>query len=97
MVSAGLTKTGKSMGQRKIRTFVERADRRPVCLRGFALNAGHDADIEVSELSYTGCRFDSADKFKRGEIVELRLLKRGAIEAEIRWSADGSSGARFVG
>ena len=55
------------MGQRKNRAFVERADRRPVSLRGFALNAGHDADIEVSELSYTGCRFDSADKFKRGE------------------------------
>jgi hypothetical protein len=85
------------VGQQKNSIFVERAERWPVNLRGFALNTRHDADIEVSDLSYSGCRFDSADKFKRGEIVELRLLKRGAIEAEIRWSADGHSGARFVG
>jgi hypothetical protein len=97
MVSAVFTKTGNAMGLRKNSTFVERAERWPVSLRGFALNTRHDSDIEVSDLSYAGCRFDSASKFKRGEIVELRLLKRGAIEAEIRWSADGHSGARFVG
>jgi hypothetical protein len=84
------------MGQRKNREFVERADRWPVSLRGFALSTKHDSDIEVSDLSYTGCRFDSGDKFKRGETVELRLLKRGAIEAEIRWAADGRAGARFI-
>jgi len=84
------------MGKPKKTIFIERAERWPVSLRGFALNTRHDADIEVSELSYTGCRFDSADRFKCGEIVELRLLKRGAIGAEIRWSVDGRSGARFV-
>lgn len=65
-------------------------------LRGFALSTKHDSDIEVSDLSYTGCRFDSEDKFKAGEVVELRILKRGAIEAEICWSADGRAGARFI-
>jgi hypothetical protein len=84
------------MGQRKNNIFVERADRRAVSLRGFALSSKHDSDIQVSDLSYTGCRFDSGDKFKTGELVELRILKRGAIEAEIRWSADGRAGARFV-
>jgi hypothetical protein len=67
-----------------------------VSLRGFALSTKHDSDIEVSDLSYTGCRFDSEDKFKAGEVVELRILKRGAIEAEICWSADGRAGARFI-
>lgn len=76
--------------------FVDRAERRAVSLRGFALSAAHDSDIQVSDLSYTGCRFDSGEKFKRGEVVELRLLKRGAIEAEIRWSANGRSGAQFI-
>ena len=84
------------MGQRKNRDFVERAERWPVSLRGFALSTKHDSDIEVSDLSYTGCRFDSGDKFKTGETVELRILKRGATQAEIRWSADGAAGARFI-
>jgi hypothetical protein len=65
-------------------------------MRGFALSKKHDSDIEVSDLSYTGCRFDSGDKFKTGEVVELRILKRGAIEAEVRWSRDGQAGARFI-
>jgi hypothetical protein len=84
------------MGQRKSCDLMERAERWPVSLRGFALSPKHDSDIQVSDMSYTGCRFDSGDKFKTGEIVELRILKRGAIEAEIRWSSDGHAGARFV-
>jgi hypothetical protein len=87
---------GKTMGQRKQNIFVDRADRWPVSMRGFALSKKHDSDIEVSDLSYTGCRFDSGDKFKTGEVVELRILKRGAIEAEVRWSRDGQAGARFI-
>lgn len=85
------------MAQRKKGNFVERAERWPVSLRGFALSVKHDADISISELSYSGCRFDSGDKFKAGDIVELRILQRGAIDAEIRWFAKGRAGARFVG
>ena len=87
---------GVQVVQRKNQAFVERAERRPVSLRGFALSPKHDADIEVSDLSYTGCRFVSGDKFRTGELVELRLLKRGAIQAEVRWAASGRAGARFV-
>ena len=76
--------------------FAERAERRPVSLRGFALSATHDSDILVSDVSYTGCQFTSEDAFAAGETVELRILKRGAAEAEIRWSADGRAGARFI-
>jgi len=80
----------------KNRILVERAERWPVSLRGFALSPKHDSDIEVSDLSYTGCRLDSGDKFRVGEIVELRIIKRGAMDAEIRWSAKGCAGARFL-
>ena len=76
--------------------FAERAERRPVELRGFALSKKHDSDILVSNVSYTGCEFMSDDRFKKGEIVELRIVKRGASNAEIRWSAEGRSGARFI-
>jgi hypothetical protein len=74
----------------------ERAERHPVSLRGFALSETRDCDIRVSDISYAGCQFSCGDPFDAGEIVELRILKRGAIDAEVRWSADGRTGARFV-
>jgi PilZ domain len=77
--------------------LAERAERHPVSFRGFALSPTRDCDIRVSDISYTGCKFSCGDPFAAGEIVELRILKRGAIEAEIRWSADGRAGARFMG
>ena len=77
--------------------FPERAERRPVSLRGFALSATRDSDIVVSDVSYTGCQFTSADDFSEGEVVELRVIKRGAIEAEVRWADAGRAGARFIG
>jgi hypothetical protein len=83
--------------ERGMSVIAERAERRPVSLRGFALSATHDSDILVSDVSYGGCQFTSDDAFAAGETVELRILKRGAAEAEIRWSADGRSGARFIG
>ena len=76
--------------------LVCRAERWPVDLRGFALGGKHDSDIHVSELSYSGCQFSSEDDFREGEVVELRIIKRGAIQAEIRWSVEGRAGARFV-
>ena len=78
------------------RTVVERADRWPVNLRGFALSESHDSDILVSELSYEGCQFRCDDPFSTGERIELRIIKRGAVEAEIRWADAGRAGAKFV-
>jgi hypothetical protein len=79
-----------------MRTFVDRAERRPVSLRGYALSETRDSDIMVADLSYTGCQIRCADALKRGEVIELRVLKRGAIVAEIRWSAKDRAGARFI-
>jgi hypothetical protein len=81
----------------KIKTFVMRPERHPVSLRGFALGEGRDSDVEVSDVSYDGCQIRSDDKFKKGEVVELRIIKRGAIEGEVRWSANGRAGVCFVG
>lgn len=83
------------MAQRK-KAFVQRPDRSPVQLHGFALGPGRDSDIRIANLSYTGCQIRSEDAFRKGEIVELRIVKRGAIEAEIRWSDGGCAGARFI-
>jgi len=73
-----------------------RQERHPVKLRGFALGPGRDSDVEVADLSYDGCQIRSEDKFTEGEKVELRIIKRGAIEGQIRWSANGRAGLSFV-
>ena len=78
------------------KTFITRAERRAVELRGFALGPSRDSDIRVADLSYGGCRIQSQDDFSEGEVVELRIIKRGAAAAEIRWSADGHAGVRFL-
>jgi len=73
-----------------------RADRKPVDLRGFALAEGVDADILVSDLSYEGCQVQSDHRFELGDRLELRIIGRGGIFAEVRWIADDRAGLRFV-
>lgn len=84
------------MGQIRMKTFVPRDDRRPVAMRGFALSPTRDSDITLADLSYGGCQIRSADKFKPGETFELRVIKRGVMQAEIRWASEGRAGAQFI-
>ena len=79
-----------------MKTYIDRAERRPVSLRGYALSETRDSDIMLADVSYTGCQIRCDDPLEKGEVVELRILKRGAIEAEIRWSKKDRSGARFL-
>jgi hypothetical protein len=79
-----------------MKTFIRRAERRPVDMRGFALSAARDSDVLVSNLSYGGCQLRSGDEFEAGEVLELRIIKRGAVAAEIRWAREGRAGARFL-
>ena len=84
------------MGQVSLRAFVARDERRQVSLRGFALSPTRDSDVTLSDLSYGGCQIHSADKFKRGETFELRIIKRGAVPVEVCWASEGRAGARFI-
>lgn len=79
-----------------MKTYIDRAERRPVSLRGYALSETRDSDIVLADVSYTGCQIRCGDALKKGEVVELRVLKRGAIDVEIRWSDKDRSGARFL-
>jgi hypothetical protein len=83
------------MGQVKER--VPRDDRRPVNLRAFVLSDTRDCDAMVSDLSYSGCQIESDARFEAGEQFELRVVKLGAIPAEVRWSKKGRAGAQFLG
>lgn len=77
-------------------TFIARAGRRAVSMHGFALSATRDCDVQLCDLSYEGCKIRCNDRLEPGEVVELRLFKRGVIGAEIRWTANDHAGARFL-
>ena len=84
------------MGQVRMKTFVQRDERRPVDLRGFALSPTRDSDVTLADLSYGGCQIESSDKFKPGETFELRVIKRGVIQAKVCWASEGRAGAKFL-
>lgn len=79
------------------KTFIRRADRHQVeDMRGFAMSDSRDSDVAIADLSYGGCKIVSSDRFDEGEVVELRIIKRGAVAAEIRWADEGRAGVRFI-
>ena len=84
------------MGSVQTKTFIQRDERRPVSMRGFALSPSRDSDVTLSDLSYGGCQIHSKDKFKTGERFELRVIKRGAMQVEVCWASEGRAGARFI-
>jgi hypothetical protein len=84
------------MEHRERRDAVTRDERRPVNLRAFVLSSTRDCDATVSELSYSGCKIQSAEQFAAGERFELRVVKRGAVQVEVRWAGERSAGARFL-
>jgi hypothetical protein len=79
------------------RDLVSRGERWPVNLRAFVLSPTRDCDATVSDLSYTGCRIQAAEELEAGEQFELRVVKRGAVQVEVRWTEEGSAGAQFLG
>ena len=77
--------------------WLPRSDRRDVELRAFALGRKRAvAEVVLSDLSYEGCRIRSTEKFKKGERLELRVMRLGVVQVEVRWCANGRAGARFL-
>ena len=78
------------------KTFIRRAERRAVDMRGFALGPNRDSDVAITDLSYGGCQLRSKDKFAKGEVIELRIIKVGAAAGEIRWAGESCAGVKFL-
>ncbi|HEY6048491.1 MAG TPA: PilZ domain-containing protein [Sphingomicrobium sp.] len=85
---AAATKLGQSP--------VERRERRPVTMRGFVMREdGTTAEALMLDLSYEGCGIETPEELQPGEAVKLSVLRRGAIEAHVRWCAGGKAGLVF--
>ena len=75
----------------------DRSERRPVSLRGYAiLGDGSHHSITVLDLSYEGCGIEAATPLEPGQPLKLSVLRRGAIDAVVRWAGDGKAGLVFT-
>jgi hypothetical protein len=77
-------------------TPVERRERRPVSMRGFAVRAdGETIEIVLLDLSYEGCGIETTTKLHRGEALKITVLGRCAIDTHVRWCRGGKAGLNF--
>ena len=75
----------------------DREERRHVRMPGFAAFAdGSTISITVLDLSYEGCAIACSADLTPGDPITLSVLRRGGIQAEVRWSRDGKAGLAFL-
>jgi len=76
---------------------VDRSERRVVAMRGYIILAdGTHHEIKLLDLSYEGCGVEVAANLLVGDRVKLSVLRRGGIDAEVRWVRDGKAGLAFL-
>jgi hypothetical protein len=74
-----------------------RQPRRAVVLEGFGLLPdGATFAISVCDLSYDGCKVETALALLAGVKLKLSILRLGgALDATVRWYKDGRAGLQF--
>jgi hypothetical protein len=71
--------------------------RRHVRMRGYIVTGdGTHHEINLLDLSYEGCGIETKARLKAGDSVKLSVLRRGAIDAVVRWARGGQAGLAFV-
>lgn len=71
--------------------------RRPVQMRAYAVPpSGIVAEAVISDLSYEGCCVECTPMPRHGDRLELRVVRLGIVQAEVRWSRAGRAGCRFL-
>lgn len=79
------------------RAMPVREERRPVDLPGWLIrDDGGTSALVVRDLSYSGCKISCAEPLQRGERIRLSVLKRGIIDAEVRWRRGDLVGLLFA-
>lgn len=75
-----------------------RDERRAVALRGWMVLASDNSiwDFTLTDLSYGGCRLETAAPLRRGDEVKLSVANRGKIEAVVRWRRERAVGLSFI-
>jgi len=75
---------------------VDRCDRRQVSLRALAIrDDGSTVEILLLDLSYEGCGIETPVELAAGEAIKLSVLRRGMVDAHVRWCDKGRAGLTF--
>jgi PilZ domain len=83
--------------EREQQDWIVRSARRNVSLTGAATRAdGNSMRILVSDLSYQGCKIYSQNLLDVGEVLKVTVPGFGAINAQVRWTADEKAGLSFL-
>jgi hypothetical protein len=74
-----------------------REERRPAALAGWLVRRGSDEahDFLITDLSYRGCRLETAASLAHGDEVKLTVLRRGVIPARVQWHNGHGVGLAF--
>ncbi len=74
-----------------------RSPRRPVSLDGRLIRSDKSTiEIGLLDLNYDGCGIETPVALEAGEAIQLSVIGRGLIDAEVRWCRDGKAGLRFA-
>jgi hypothetical protein len=57
---------------------------------------GSKSPVKLTNFSDQGCRIELEDELRVGERLAIAIPRMGQVKAQVRWSATGSAGARFV-
>ncbi len=57
---------------------------------------GNMVDVVVIDISREGCRLETEDTLKIGEMVQIDVPKHGTFPAQIRWALGNEAGAVFL-
>jgi hypothetical protein len=76
----------------------QREERRPSDLRGWFTRTddGSGCDFVIINLSYGGCQLRTGAQLQVGEQVSLSVVRRGFIEAEVKWRCGELYGLAFA-
>ena len=76
---------------------VGRRDRHPVEIDAVLHRTdGSKTSVKLTNFSDQGCRIESDEPLRIGERLAIAIPRMGQVKAQVRWSATGSAGARFV-
>jgi len=66
-------------------------------MRGYLiLGDGSHHEIKLLDLSYEGCGVETTAPLAAGDRIKLSVLRRGGIDAEVRWVRDCKAGLVFA-